>query len=106
MRKPVRNLLLGAGAAAVGVACLAILFARRTGPDPRKVLESLAQAPPSHRLAIEYPLDGTLFPLEIVAPTFRWKDDVPQSDLWLVTIEFANGGRRINRFAQRPEWSC
>jgi len=105
VRKSLRNLLVGAGAAAAVVAvCLVLLVVRTTGPDPRAVLESLAQATEPARLAIEYPLDGTLFPPELSAPAFRWKDENGRSDLWLVTIEFSDGRGRINRFAQQPEW--
>src|SRR5512143_3457242 len=75
-RKFTRNLLLGAGMA-VGIAAvvLAVLLLPGTGPDPEKVLKSLAQVPPPGRLAIEYPLEGTLFPPEISAPAFRWKEE-------------------------------
>jgi tetratricopeptide (TPR) repeat protein len=100
-----RNLLLGAGAAAAVVAiCLGILSVRRMGVDPQTVLKSLAQAKPPGRVVIEYPLDGTLFPLEIGAPAVRWKDDTAGADLWLVSIAFRDGRGRINEFAQQPEW--
>ncbi|MCX5645603.1 MAG: tetratricopeptide repeat protein [Phycisphaerae bacterium] len=100
-----RNLLLGAGAAAAGAAvCWGILSVRRTGADPQEVLASLAQVTQLGRVAIEYPLDGTLFPPEIGAPAVRWKDDTSRSDLWLVTIEFGDGRGRINCFVQQPEW--
>ena len=39
-------------------------------------------------LVIDYPLDETLFPPEIVAPSFYWSDDNPKSNKWLVTIRF------------------
>ena len=105
MRKPVRNLLLGAVAAAVILAvCLGVVFLRRTGANPQKVLASLARAAAPGRLVLEYPLDGTLFPPELPAPSFRWKDDDSRSDLWLVTIEFADGRGRINHFAPQTEW--
>ncbi|MBN1508473.1 MAG: tetratricopeptide repeat protein [Sedimentisphaerales bacterium] len=105
MGKRVRNLLLGAGVAATAVAVTgAILLVPRSRMDPREVLESLAKAPPSQALVIEYPQDQTLFPPEIVAPTFRWKDGDYHSDLWLVTTEFADGRERINRFVPQSEW--
>ncbi|OHB67651.1 MAG: hypothetical protein A2Y77_11740 [Planctomycetes bacterium RBG_13_62_9] len=68
------------------------------------MLQSLARAAQPGRLAIEYPLEGTLFPPEISAPAFRWKDQDVRADLWLVTIEFPDGRARINRFAPQPEW--
>jgi len=68
------------------------------------VLKSLVQAAAPGRLVIEYPLEGTLFPPEISAPAFRWKDEDARADLWLVTIEFAEGRGRINCFAPQSEW--
>ncbi|MCL5281873.1 MAG: tetratricopeptide repeat protein [Planctomycetes bacterium] len=105
MRKPVRNLLLGVAAAVViAAACLVVLWVHGTGPDPREVLKSLSQATPPSRVLISYPLDGTLFPPEISAPAFRWQDENARADLWLITIEFADGGGRLNCFAPQSEW--
>jgi len=69
------------------------------------VLDSLARGGQFGHVVIENPLDETLFPPEIAAPTFRWRDGESQSDLWLVTVEFSDGGGRINSFVDRPEWS-
>ncbi len=68
------------------------------------MLTSLAAATPPHRVVVGYPLDGTLFPPEIVAPTFRWKDEDFHCDLWLVAIEFSDGRGRIHCFSRQPEW--
>lgn len=56
-------------------------------------------------LTIEYPLDETLFPPEIVPPTFRWQDADPGSDTWLVTIKFAGGGERDSFLTHDVEWT-
>lgn len=37
-------------------------------------------------LEIVYPLDGTLFPPEIVAPNFRWEDATPAVTRWQVSF--------------------
>ncbi|MCL5278379.1 MAG: tetratricopeptide repeat protein [Planctomycetes bacterium] len=74
------------------------------------MLKSLARATPPGRLVMEYPREGTLFPPEISAPAFRWKTvganhhSPLQADLWLVTIDFADGGGRLNAFARQSEW--
>jgi len=105
VRKSVRNLLWGTGTAAVVAAAgLGVLFLRGTGVNAQKVLESLARATPAGRLVIEYPQEGTLFPPEISAPAVRWKDEDARANLWLVTIEFADGRGRLNGFARQPEW--
>jgi tetratricopeptide (TPR) repeat protein len=102
VRKPVRNLLWGAGAAVVVVATgLGVFFGRGTGADAQKILESLSRVTPPGRVVIEYPLEGTLFPPEISAPTVRWRDENDSANLWLVTIEFSDGGGRINDFARK-----
>ncbi len=104
MAKSIRNLWL-AGVVAAGVAvCLVVLSIRGASPDPREVLKSLAQTTPPHRLTIEYPLDETLFPPEISAPLFGWKDEDARSDVWLVSIEFPDGQGRINSVVRQPEW--
>jgi len=57
------------------------------------------------KLETSYPLDETLFPPEIVPPTFRWKDGNPESDTWLITIKFQDDKGRLNCLARNPEWT-
>jgi hypothetical protein len=105
VRKSIQNLLWGAGSAAVVVAAgVGVFCLCGAGVDPQEVLESLARTTPSGRLVVEYPLDGTLFPPEIRAPTVRWKEENVRADLWLVTIAFPNGRGRIDDFAPESEW--
>ncbi|GAG26990.1 unnamed protein product, partial [marine sediment metagenome] len=56
-------------------------------------------------LTIKYPLDETLFPPEIIAPTFRWKDKHVKSDAWLVTIRFQDDKDRMNFLSRTTEWT-
>jgi hypothetical protein len=56
-------------------------------------------------ITIEYPLDETLFPPEIVPPTFRWKDGIPASRVWLVRIEFADGEPFMHFPVRRQQWT-
>jgi hypothetical protein len=56
-------------------------------------------------ITIEYPLNETLFPPEMIPPTFRWKDNVPASKAWLVRIEFADGGRFMHFPVRRQQWT-
>jgi tetratricopeptide (TPR) repeat protein len=104
MRKSVRNLIVGLSTAAaiVGVACLLVLSVRQTSAED--LLKTLANAGPLSRVRIEYPLDETLFPPDIAPPALRWQDENPRCDLWLVTVEFADGAERINCLAERSPW--
>ncbi len=56
-------------------------------------------------LTISYPFDDTLFPPEIVPPVFCWQDTDPGSDTWLVTIDFQDGGKRMNFLTSEQKWS-
>jgi len=43
------------------------------------------------QLTIDYPLDGSIFPPEIVPPTILWHDETPGVDSWLVAFVLADG---------------
>jgi tetratricopeptide (TPR) repeat protein len=58
----------------------------------------------SGQLEIRYPLDETLFPPEIVAPTFVWKDQTDGVAEWKVLLRF-EGEDTLLRFATtEPRW--
>ncbi len=56
-------------------------------------------------LTITYPLDETLFPPEIVPPTFKWEDGAEGADTWLVTIEFSDDEGRASFLTHEPAWA-
>ena len=68
---------------------------------------------PSGRLQINYPLDETLFPPDIVAPTFVWSDETPGVTSWAVLLRFGDGDGEVLRYAtternwrpSEPDWS-
>ena len=56
------------------------------------------------QLEIKYPLDETLFPPEIVAPTFVWNDATQGVESWKVVLRFA-GEDTLARFdASESRW--
>jgi tetratricopeptide (TPR) repeat protein len=55
-------------------------------------------------LSIEYPFDGCIFPPEIIAPVFRWKDTATSSDEWLVTIRYEGTKSRDSYFCRSNSW--
>ena len=46
-------------------------------------------------ITIDYPFEGSLFPPDIVAPTFLWHDSNEAADRWLIQVEFGNGAPPI-----------
>ncbi len=78
-----------------------LLWACGEGSEPPSI------AFPSERsgqLEITYPLDETLFPPEVVAPTFVWSDETDGVVEWVVLLRFDNG-QDVLRFPTRePRW--
>src|SRR6516164_7505546 len=71
--------------------------------------EILAAAPAAAdtaeaRLHISYPLDGTLFPPESVAPTFVWEDTTAHVDRWDVVVRDASGENLLHATIDTPRW--
>lgn len=56
------------------------------------------------RLTITYPLDGTLFPPGIPAPTFLWEDKAPHVEKWRVTIHLDPAGQAVRVLTAQPTW--
>jgi tetratricopeptide (TPR) repeat protein len=59
---------------------------------------------PSGRLEIKYPLDETLFPPEIVAPTVAWTDETGGVEKWMVLLRFDGSGEVLRFPAAEPHW--
>jgi len=55
-------------------------------------------------LSIEYPYDAAVFPPEISSPMFRWNDENPASDTWLVSFEFYDGGGPMTFLSRETKW--
>jgi len=67
------------------------------------VLSLYNQESPYARIAVDYPLNDTIFPPEIPAPTFRWTNLDPRTDRWLVSFEFMDKLGRMNFQAKKTE---
>ena len=48
------------------------------------------------RISIDYPLDGSVFPPDMAAPTFLWRDAAPNAGSWQIDVSFANGSAGIH----------
>src|ERR1039458_1101724 len=53
-------------------------------------------------LTIDYPLNGSVFPPDIAAPTFEWRDPAENAANWKIDIVFSDGSPDL-RMAARGE---
>jgi tetratricopeptide (TPR) repeat protein len=101
-----RILIIGAVVVAPVVERLAAQHGARTGGLPfvepaasvRAADSSLSSRPGGARLAlitIDYPAEGAIFPPEITAPTFLWRDAEEGAAAWLIEVAFADGAAGI-----------
>jgi len=56
------------------------------------------------KLSITYPSDGTIFPPEIVPPTFIWNETNQTANKWLVIVDLDNEDERITVFTEKKIW--
>lgn len=73
-------------------------------PESARILKAWDKPSPPEGLAIEYPRTGTLFPPEIVAPTFRWQDKTDRADAWLVVAEAENEEKIVSPVLSQQDW--
>ena len=55
-------------------------------------------------LTITYPLNGTIFPPELVAPMFRWNDARTIDNTWVIAVGFDGIGRNWKFRVHQPRW--
>jgi tetratricopeptide (TPR) repeat protein len=91
-------------AAAALVALLVCLSLAGCNREPgAQEIVAAADAVPA-RLRITYPQEGTLFPPEIVAPTFVWEDETGGVDRWYVVVRDEAGGEVLREAVDAPRW--
>src|ERR1039457_3896646 len=47
-------------------------------------------------IVIDYPADGSVFPPDMAAPTFLWRDPSPGAVSWRIDVSFADGSAAIH----------
>ena len=69
------------------------------GPRQSEVIRAVIQSgrddtelPP---LAIDYPVAESVFPPEMVAPTFLWHEPIEQADTWLIDVAFRDDPQHL-----------
>jgi Flp pilus assembly protein TadD len=72
-------------------------------PSTQAIVAAAADAT-TPRLQITYPLEGTLFPPESVAPTFVWEDKTGSVDRWYVVVRDDTGADVLRTSVDAPRW--
>ena len=104
MRKSVKYLIVGICATAIVVAIVLLITSDERQLLPEDILTLYQDDAEYGRLTISYPLDETLFPPEIVPPTFRWNDNYG-SDMWIVSINFQDNKGDMNVLTNGSMWT-
>lgn len=70
------------------------------GPGLSESMHALLQSAPTAGslapLTVDYPLDESIFPPEIVPPTFLWHESNEHADTWLINVTFAAADQRLS----------
>ena len=86
------------GNVAAGVARDAAASSAEPGPVPaylKPVPMDDPAASPSRGLTIDIPINGTIYPPEIIPPQFAWRDENPSATVWQVEVLFGEKARPI-----------
>jgi len=116
MRKRQVYLLAGLGIAVVAIFVTLPLAVRKPAVRAEDVLAAYRDKAQYGGLTVRYPLDGTLFPAEIVPPTFQWEDEtgksdssgqrpLPESDAWVISVKFQDSEDASNFVVYSPQWT-
>ena len=103
MRKSIKYLISGIVVTDIVVAVVFFIALKERSLGAEDILARYQQGAAYASLKIDSPLDETLFPPEIVPPTFRWSDN-SGSELWLVSISFKDNEDRINTITNERKW--
>ena len=93
-------------AAALPLTLLVVLLGSAVGRFPRTP-EAVAASPADAEVQafrITYPQDGTLFPPEIVAPTFLWTGGPESDSQWSITVLDDAGDEIVSASSGEPRW--
>jgi tetratricopeptide (TPR) repeat protein len=76
------------------------------GSSPEFVIRAVLERGGAERsgatVTIDYPLEGSVFPPELVAPTFLWHDSVDDAGLWLIDVSFESTPHHIYALTRGP----
>jgi len=71
--------------------------------DAQDILAAYQREPIAAGVKMVYPLNGTLFPPEVIPPIFRWEDASPEVSAWLIRVEL-DGQTPVSRVIRERQW--
>jgi tetratricopeptide (TPR) repeat protein len=105
MRRSAWYIALAIAALVVAVLVVGYVALRDVGVRTADILSNYREDVLYGGLTIQYPLDNTLFPPEIVSPAFRWDDGKSKANAWLLTIKFGDDPERMSFLTEQPAWT-
>ncbi len=96
---------IGAGLAFVIVIAIGLTIFRTKQPQIESLLAAYQQTTHYGNLKINYPMDRTVFPSEIVPPTFRWNDTTQGVTQWVISFGLHNDQEPLNFVANQSHWT-
>jgi tetratricopeptide (TPR) repeat protein len=103
MRKSVKYIVVGIGVTVVAVSIIVMTLLGERQIRAEEILARYQNDAKYDSLTINYPLNETLFPPEIVPPKFRW-DDSFGSDIWLINISFQDDEGDLTILSNECRW--
>src|SRR5690349_23929843 len=55
---------------------------------------------PDAIITVDYPSQGSLFPPDIIAPLFQWRDSSERATIWRIEIPFADGSPKVELWSE------
>ena len=105
-KRPVRlRYAVLAGLLCVGISVVLLTGLLTGAPRPEAIWAAYQAGGEYAALEIAYPFDGAIFPPEIIAPTFRWKDERADVDTWLVWVQFTDKAGGLGFLAREKQWT-
>ena len=105
MSRSIKCVILSVNVVIITIAALMLAAFQSPETGIKEILESYKDGTDYKGLTILYPLNETLFPPEIISPTFRWEDSKSECDTWLVNIKFQGNDKSMNFLSKSKEWS-
>ena len=51
-------------------------------------------------ITVDYPLNGSVFPPDMAAPTFQWRDPVESAVSWRIDVTFGDGSTALRTLSK------